>query len=233
MNDSPRRLVVAAEATSRPSSGVDNWAPRGPFQQRDATLVSIGMTFSPDVVKAALPPNLKPIEGFRGGMMMTLARQGFMLAPFSSSYIWFDIQDHEGSSGPGRFICRSFGSHSADHGQLGLLACSLPLAIAESAHQVIVTLGNPQAPKLRALLRPANNWTPCAGVENCIFDGSPIHPALSISVVPWAAEWSDAAPERVEFLAPELADLTPLSLDWASIGKNAAMTLGLTRAIWG
>jgi len=199
-----------------------------PYQMRAMSFVSIGATFRTEVVAALLPRNLTASDGCTGGFLVALAREGHVLAPFSIGHVWFDVIGHDGSAGPGRYLPRLDGlNHGAAYPE-GNAARSNRASITECPDRVMAHLDRGDAPTLRLSVRPISNWTTCAGIDHSITGGDLVWPEARLNVTPWAAEWSDADPLAVEILSPAMADLKPVDLTWASIGRQGAMTLGLS-----
>ena len=215
-----------------PGEGLERAAPvQGSpvaYQMRAMSFVSIGATFRPEVVAAMLPRNLTACDGCSGGFLVALAREGHVLAPFSIGHVWFDVTGHDGTAGPGRYLPKHFGSSSGGVNAAGRASLSCCARITDCPDQVVAQLDRADAPALRLSVRSRSNWTSCAGIDYSITGGDIPRPATRLIITPWAAEWSDADPQTVEILSPEWADLRPVSLTWAAIGRQGAMTLGLS-----
>lgn len=195
-----------------------------PCQLRDLSFAAIGARFSPELVAASLPPNLKAPGDGSGGFLVALAREGHRLAPYSTGHIWFDVLGLDGTAGACRFLPRPFRATArpgkGKDRQRGARLC-------EGAEDLVASLNTLSGPAFRMTLRPKRNWGPNAGIDHSIADGAAGRPATRLTITPWACDWCDALPVSVEVLSPHWAALAPQSLTWAAVGRSAALTLGL------
>ena len=203
----------------------------GPFQLREVSFVMVGATFRAEVVRAAVPPNLRACSESRGGFKVTVAEEGYRLAPFTSAYVWFDLEGEEPDAAPRRFIHRRFGTWPTADTEGEAVSNRWQVSIEFAADQITARFGDADMAENRLVVRPDRVSFPCAGVDHCIADGGPARGATRVSIIPWAAEWREAVPVQVELCARAWADVTPERLDWAAVGRHAAMTLGLDTAL--
>lgn len=198
------------------------------YQLRALSFVSVGATFRPEVVAGLLPPGLTAADGCTGGFLVALAREGYLLAPFSFGHVWFDVIGHDGSAGPGRYLPRQGGVAHALRSSKAAGAPASRASITESPDRLVAQLDRADSPAMRLTVSSSSNWTSCAGIDHAITGGDAAWPVTRLTVTPWAAEWSDADPIAVEVFAPEWADLRPVDLTWAAVGRQGAITLGLS-----
>ena len=199
-----------------------------PYQLRDMTFVSVGVTFAPSVIKAHLPANLVACDGASGGFFVALAREGHVLAPFGTGHVWFDLQGHDGSAGPGRYLARLVSSAARNGDPTAGLIQPGQSRITEGPDRTLAELDGTAGPAFRITVTQRRTWTASAGIDHAIAPCDAGQEPSRLIVTPWAADWCDAEPAGVDIHSSDWADFAPASLTWGAIGKSAAMTLGLS-----
>lgn len=193
----------------------------GPFLFHDVTMLIFSVTFRPDFVARTLPSDLKVSEGATGGFEFLIARRGHLPVPFSATTIWFDLASPCGDLVAPRFAAARFASHSLA-GDPGVVVAQTRFC--EDVQLMSAELALQGRSILRAALLRRRSGFPAAGVTTYL-GGKLQHGAWQ--VVPWAATLWDAEVGELEVLAPSFAEFTPLTVFGATLGTEAALTLGI------
>jgi hypothetical protein len=226
-----RAAIDPPHSSERPPGGIrEAWTQQipQPIQLRDMTFVSVGVTFAPSVIAAHLPANLTPCEDCSGGFFVGLAREGHAIAPFGTGHVWFDLQGHDGSSGPGRYLARLVSSSARAGDPTAGRVQPGQSRITESPGRTLAEVDGAEGPAFRVAVSQGRLWTSSAGIDHAIAPCGFDLAATRLIITPWAADWCDVEPSEVVVLSDEWADLAPLSLTWGAIGRSAAMTLGIS-----
>lgn len=206
--------------------------PPGPYQLTGLTFATIGATFDPQAVKAALPPNVEAVDGFTGGFNLYTAPNGWGLAPFSAGYIWVDVKGHEGTMGPARYFLAAFYSDKA-------FEWLAPLGVAEGSvtHEneagvvtsAVVVGGSPAI----TISLETNDATcaPISGVNHYLAGPGADGLSALMFLVPFTETFCEAKPLSVDISAPALAAFKPLSLQWAGYATEGSITLGISEPL--
>ena len=73
--------------------------PAPPYLQTGAQFITVGVTYDETALLKLLPRNVNPTPKLTGGINIYHAAAGYNLAPYSSAYLWVDIEGYDSADG--------------------------------------------------------------------------------------------------------------------------------------
>lgn len=214
-------------------------APPPPYQMAGAEHVQVGVVWN-DVVAARLPAGLRPAQGMTGGINIYHAPQARVIRPYSSAYLWLDV---EGLDSPEGFKARWMlaGVYGPDPVTAAALSayCHLPvrngssrLAVAAGRSRAIGTLDDRDVITAE-ITQGTGDFASAEGLLNYI-TRAPSDGRLMLVEVPFAVEARAAEAISVTIDAPAgdaFAGLPITRLDWALEVRNDAFSICYPRPL--
>jgi hypothetical protein len=192
--------------------------------------VLAGVTLDEAVVRSMLPPGVQPAAGITGGINMYTAERASGLPPYSSFWIWVDVEGFDAPDGSkGHWMLT--GAYSPDsvasalHKYFGYPTRGGTTGIELSGDRVRAT--GTVAGKEMVRIDLARKPGPCQRVSSAVSevtrDGG--SGKLQTSTIPFMGEVCNAESFKVDFPAPAgdvLARLKPIKILWVVEYKNDA-----------
>lgn len=228
-------LGLMALTTAVPAAAADP-LPAGPYQLSNVAFAMVGVTFDEAAVRAILPKNLEPADGFTGGFDFYVAPQGWGITPFSAGYIWVDIKGHDSSSNEGaRYFAGAFYSDKA-HDWLAGLGLPIPAGrvVQTDADGVVTATVGPDGGATAATIAIKPDPAACqpmAGTHNYIGPPDANGMATWYTLVPYAMTFCNAEAVKVDIADPALAAFKPKQINWAGWSTDGAIVLGITEPL--
>jgi hypothetical protein len=212
---------------------MDQQLPLPPYQIAGGDHVQIGIVWD-ETVAATLPTGLRPAAGMTGGLNIYRTTQARVLRPYSSAYIWLDVEGFDTPEGfKGRWMLA--GVYGPEPVAAAALSrhCGLPVRNGTSRFELspgrrrkaIGTLDGRDVVTAEIILGN-DEFAPAEALLNYI-TRAPSDDGLFLIEVPFAAEARSAEPVSVTFDAPAgdaFAGHRIARLGWALEVRNAPST---------
>ncbi|MBC7738809.1 MAG: hypothetical protein H7245_16695 [Candidatus Saccharibacteria bacterium] len=220
MNDVQQNSEVVNLFRPASSSFWPKWT-EGPFLLRDVTMLTFSVTFLPEVISRMLPDGLRSNDEATGGFEFLLARRGHMSAPFSAATIWIDLETSCGDHIAPRYAVARFASRTVCDQSDVIIAQT---RFCEDELGMSVELSIQDRSIVHATVAGWCDNYPAGGTNTYL---TPDSVGSSSLVVPWSANLADANMPTLEVRDPVLAAFAPISVFGATLGREAALTLGI------
>jgi hypothetical protein len=213
--------------------------PPPPYQMAGGDHVQIGIVWD-EAVAANLPTGLRPAAGMTGGLSIYRTIQARVLRPYSSAYIWLDVEGFDTPEGfKGRWMLAGVYGPEPVAAKALSRHCGLPVRngtsrfeLSPSRRKAIGTL-NGRDVVTGEIIVGNDEFAPAEALLNYI-TRAPLGDGLLLVEVPFAAEARAAQPVSVIFDAPAgdaFAGHRIARLDWALEVRNDAFSICFPRPV--
>ena len=216
-------------------------APPPPYQMAGGDHVQIGVVWD-NSVAARLPLGLRPATGMTGGVNIYRTTQARVIKPYSSAYLWLDVEGHDSPEGfKGRWMLA--GVYGPEPITAAALSehCHLPVRNGSSRFEQ--TSGQRRAIGTlegrdwitAEITQGTGDYAPTEALLNYV-TSVPADGRLMLVEVPFAAEARAAKAVSVTIDAPAgdaFAGLRIVRLDWALEVRDDAFSICFPRPTGG
>ncbi len=213
--------------------------PAPPYLQTGAQFITVGVTYDETALRKLLPKNVNPTPKLTGGINIYHAPAGYSLAPYSSAYLWVDIEGYDSADGTkGRWMLQGmYGPEpvpTAVRENLGwpVRAGGSRLETTERGKRGVGLLGDREVMSVE--IKPGAE--PCQAVKGTLNYLSLVGAAkkLVVNEIPYIGEFCGAEAIAVRVQAPDgdlLNTIKPNGVLWAGELKNATFAFSRPKPI--
>jgi hypothetical protein len=227
-------LLVTVAGAQAPTT-----VPAPPYLQTGAQFVTAGVTYDEAVLRKVLPPGVNPTPKFTGGINIYQAPMGYGLAPYSSAYLWVDVEGYDSPDGSkGRWMLQ--GMYGPEPVPTGIREnLGWPVRAGGSRHETsdrgkrgIGLLGDREV--ISVEIKPGTKG--CQPIKGTVNYLSQLGPSkkLVVTEIPYVGELCAAEAIGVAVQAPDgdpLNAIKPSGVLWAGEFRNATFSFSRPKPV--